>query len=42
MPGVHVNVMNGLSFLGANQQEQLCRLVDGLIAVVDKRLKRVA
>ena len=38
----HVDAMQKLSFLGANQQDERCKLVDGLIAVVDKRLRRAA
>jgi len=38
----HVDAMQKLSFLGANQDEERRRLVDGLVAVVDKRLRRAA
>lgn len=36
----HVDAMQKLSFLGSNHHEERNRLVDGLVAVVDKRLGR--
>jgi DNA-binding response OmpR family regulator len=38
----HVDAMQKLSFLGANHHDERCKLVDGLVAVVDKRLRRAA
>lgn len=37
----HVEAMQKLAFLGSAHQEERLKLVDGLIAVVDKRLGRV-
>lgn len=36
----HVDAMQKLSFLGSNHHEERSRLVEGLVAVVDKRLGR--
>lgn len=38
----HVDAMQKLSFLGVNHHDERCKLVDGLVAVVDKRLRRAA
>lgn len=38
----HVDAMQKLSFLGAYQLDERLKLVDGLVAVVDKRLGRAA
>ncbi|MDZ4777014.1 MAG: hypothetical protein SGJ23_09545 [Alphaproteobacteria bacterium] len=38
----HVDAMQKLSFLGAHHHDERCKLVDGLVAVVDKRLGRAA